>query len=74
MTDTDTDNAVVKQNGDEDGEEDESEGEISEHICHTMALQCVDSKLDCMGQRWFKYCNMTAARKICTAVRSLNTS
>jgi hypothetical protein len=31
--------------------------------------------LDCMGQRWFEYSDITAARKICAAMmRSLNSS
>jgi hypothetical protein len=38
-----------------------------------MALQCVDTLLDYMGQRVFEYSNITDTRKIFTAVRtSLN--
>jgi hypothetical protein len=44
-------------------------------ISHSMALQCVDTLLDYMGQRGFEYSDITATRKIHTAVRrSLNSS
>jgi hypothetical protein len=47
----------------------------SEHINHSMALQCVDTLLDYVGQRGFEYSDITAASKIHTAVRrSLNNS
>jgi hypothetical protein len=43
MTDTDTANAAMKQKGGEEGGEDENEeeGQSSECINHSMALQCV---------------------------------
>jgi hypothetical protein len=44
MTDTDNGNAAMKQKGEEEGgENDSEEGESSEHISHTMALRCVDT-------------------------------
>jgi hypothetical protein len=44
-------------------------------ISHSMALQCVHTLLDYMGQRGLEYTDITAARKICTAVSSsLNSS
>jgi hypothetical protein len=44
MTDTDIANAAVKQKGDGEGGDDESEeGQSSECVSHIMALQCVDT-------------------------------
>jgi hypothetical protein len=54
--DTNTVNAAVKQKGEEEvGEDENEEGEGSERVSHSMALQCVDSFLDYMGQRGFEY-------------------
>jgi hypothetical protein len=53
----------------------EGERESSGHVSHNMALQCVDTLLDYMGQRGFECNDITATRKLCTAVRrSLNSS
>jgi hypothetical protein len=70
ITDMDIVNAATKQKGEEDGGEDESEegGQNSEHISHSMALQCI-ALLDYMGEKGFKYSDITAARKIHTAMR-----
>jgi hypothetical protein len=38
-------------------------------ISHSMALRCVDTLLDYMGQKGFEYSDITAARKIRAAVR-----
>jgi hypothetical protein len=64
----------MKQKGEEEGGEDETEeGESSERIRHSMALQCVDTLLDSIGQRGFEYSDITTARKIHLAMRrSLN--
>jgi hypothetical protein len=45
MTDMDPVNAAAKHKGEEEGGEDESEeeGQSSEHVSHTMVLQCFDS-------------------------------
>jgi hypothetical protein len=66
MTDTDITNTAVKQKGEEEGGENESEeeGKRSELVSHSMVLQCVD-----MSERCFAYSDTTATRKICTAVR-----
>jgi hypothetical protein len=75
MTDTGIVNAAMKQKEEEEDGEDESEeeGESSECVSRSMVLQCVDTLLDIMGQRGFKYSDITAARKIHTAIRrSLN--
>jgi hypothetical protein len=76
MTDTDIVSAATKQKGKEEGGEDESEeeGENSECISHSMALQCADTLPDYMSQKGFKYSNIKASRKICTAMRRLNSS
>jgi hypothetical protein len=40
-----------------------------------MALQSVDSETDYVGQRWFEHSDITAIKKIHTALRrSLNSS
>jgi hypothetical protein len=42
MTDTDVDNAAMKHKEDKEGGEDESEeGQSSEFVSHSMALQCI---------------------------------
>jgi hypothetical protein len=67
--------SAAKQEREEEGGEDESEeeGESSECVSHSKVLQRVDNLLDYMGQRGFKYSDITANRKIHTAVRrSLN--
>jgi hypothetical protein len=74
---TDRVNSTVKRKGEENGGEDENEeeGESSERISHSIALQCADTLLDYMGQRRCKYSHITAVRKIHAAVRrSLNSS
>jgi hypothetical protein len=45
MTDTDIANAAVKQKGEKEGREDDSEGggQSSECISHSMAPQCADT-------------------------------
>jgi hypothetical protein len=43
--------------------------ESEEGISHSMALHCVVTLLDYMGQRGFEYSDITTARKICAAVR-----
>jgi hypothetical protein len=45
MTDMDIANAATKQKGEEEGGEDEheEEGQSSECVSHSMALQCVDA-------------------------------
>jgi hypothetical protein len=59
-TDTDIIDVATKQKGEEEGGEDESEnGESSECISYSMALQCVDTLLDYMGQKGFKYNDIT---------------
>jgi hypothetical protein len=74
MTDVGTVNAAAKQKGEDVGRNESEEGE-SAHVSHSMVLHCADTLLDNMGQRGFKYSDITAARKIRTAVRwSLNSS
>jgi hypothetical protein len=74
LTYTDIANTAAKQKVEEDGgNESEEEGE-SVRVSHCMVLQCVDTLLDYMGHRGFEYSDITAVRKICTAVRSLNSS
>jgi hypothetical protein len=73
MTHTDIANAATKQKGEIGGEEEdesEEEGQSSECVSHSMALQCADTLLDYMGQRGFEYSDIIAARKIHTAMRS----
>jgi hypothetical protein len=64
MTDKDTADIATKQKGEEGGEDESEEGESSKNVSYSMALQCVDTLLDYVGQRQFKYCDITAARKI----------
>jgi hypothetical protein len=66
----------MKRKGEEEGWKDKSkEGQSNECISHSMSLQCVDTLLDYMGQTGLKYSDITAARKIRTAVRrSLHSS
>jgi hypothetical protein len=74
---TDIVSASIKQKWEEEDGEDgsEEEGESSECVSYSMALQCVDTVLDYMGQRGFEYSDITAARKIYTAMgKSLSTS
>jgi hypothetical protein len=71
MTYMDIANTVAKQKGEEGGEDESEEGQSSECGSHSMALQWL---LDCMSQREFKHSDIIAARKIWTAVRSLNCS
>lgn len=49
---------------------DKSEGESSEFIT-VWWLQCPETLLDYMGQRWFKYSDITSTSNICIAMRSL---
>jgi hypothetical protein len=67
--------AAKKQNGEEESgkNESEEEKESSEYVSHSMTLQCADTSLDNMCQTEFQYSDITA-RKICTAMRSLNGS
>jgi hypothetical protein len=52
MSDMDTANVAVKQKGEDEGAEYESEGgESSQRVIHSMALQCADTLLDNVGQR-----------------------
>jgi hypothetical protein len=75
MTDTHIVNAAVKQKEEECGEDESDEGESSEFVSHSMALQCVDNLLDCMGQKGFECSDIRATRNIFTAMRrSLNSS
>jgi hypothetical protein len=39
---------------------------------YSMVLPCVGTLLDFMSQRMFEYGDIMSARKICTAVKSLN--
>jgi hypothetical protein len=74
---TETLSMLPQTKGEEEDGEDTSEedGESSEHVSHSIVLQCVDTLLDYMGQSGFEYSDITAARKIYTAVkRSLNSS
>jgi hypothetical protein len=49
--------------------------EESVHVRYSMTLQRVDTLLDYVSQRYFEYSDITAARKIHTAMRrSLNSS
>jgi hypothetical protein len=41
-------------------------------VSNGMVLQCVDTSLGYMGQRGFKYSDITPTRNICTSMRSLN--
>lgn len=68
--------ATMKQKWEEGCEEDESEEwERSECIARSVMLQCADTLLDFMGQRRFKYRDITAIRKMHTAMkRSVNSS
>jgi hypothetical protein len=43
MTDMDIADAAVKQTGKKDNGEDESEGQRSDCISHSMALECADT-------------------------------
>ncbi|GBN46992.1 hypothetical protein AVEN_159561-1 [Araneus ventricosus] len=41
-------------------------------ICHSAALQSVETLLDYMGQRGFDYGDITAVRKICVDKQDMN--
>jgi hypothetical protein len=51
-----------------------SKKEKVESISHSMALQCLDTLQDYMGQTGSEQNDITAARKIHNAVRSPNSS
>jgi hypothetical protein len=74
VSDTDIVNAAAKQKGEEEGGEDESEEE--EKVVSALVTSwhySVLTLLDCVGQRGFRYSDITATRKICTVMtRSLN--
>jgi hypothetical protein len=63
-------NTAAKQKGEEEGGEDKSEEERedSEHVSHSTALQCTDALLNYMGQRGFKYSDITAVTNFHTTV------
>jgi hypothetical protein len=72
MTGTGIVSAAAKQKGGEHREdESEEEGESSEHISHSMVLQCVDTLLGYIGQKEFKFSDITVTRKLSTAVRRI---
>jgi hypothetical protein len=73
MTDADSVNAAMKQKGEKDGGEDESEEEGQSSEC--ISQYSVLTLLDYMGQTGIECSDLTAARSICTAMRkSLNSS
>jgi hypothetical protein len=74
MTDMDIANAAAKQMGEEEGgkDENEEEGQSIVWVSQSMALQGADT-VNCILQRGFECSDITATRKICTAIRrSLN--
>jgi hypothetical protein len=69
--DTDIVNAAAKQKSEKEGvknENKEGESKKSECISHSMALKCVDTLLDYMGETGFEYSDIRAARKNRTAM------
>jgi hypothetical protein len=71
MTDMDSGNTAAKQKREEGGEDDSEEGQSSECISHSIALLCVVTPvlLDYVDQKGFEHSDITAARKIRTAMR-----
>jgi hypothetical protein len=53
-------NAAMKQKGEEESGESEHEEERREYVSQSMALQCVDTLLDYMGQRRLEGSNTMA--------------
>jgi hypothetical protein len=65
MADPDTADAAAKQMVEEEGE---AEGQSIECVSHGTALQCVDTAR-LHGSEGFKYCDITATRKIFSAMK-----
>jgi hypothetical protein len=74
---TDSVNAAAKQKGEEKlkGRMRVKKREKVVSVSHSMTPQCVDTLLDYMGQRGSEYSDITATRRIHTAIRRrLNSS